>query len=141
MPSPVLVVHGGAWAIPDSLTEASVRGVEAAARAGWEVLVNSGSALDAVEAATRVLEDDESFDAGRGAVLNENGEVELDAVIMDGRDLDSGAVAALVSLSLFLFLFGFSKEAGVVPITMWLSGSTLSIVSSNHPMYSKALLY
>ena len=94
-PRPVVVVHGGAWAIPESLTAASVAGCEAAARAGLEVLERGGSALDCVEAATRVLEDDEAFDAGHGAVLNELGEVELDAIVMDGADLRSGAVAAI----------------------------------------------
>jgi len=94
-PRPVIVVHGGAWAIPEPLTDASVAGCEAAAQAGWEVLQRGGSALDAVEAATRVLEDDPAFDAGNGAVLNEVGEVELDAIVMDGVDLSCGAVAAI----------------------------------------------
>lgn len=92
---PVIVVHGGAWAIPEPLTDASVAGCEAAAQAGWDVLRSGGTALDAVEAATRVLEDDPAFDAGNGAVLNELGEVELDAIIMDGVDLSCGAVAAI----------------------------------------------
>ena len=93
--SPVIVVHGGAWAIPSELTEASLAGVKVAARRGWEVLKAGGSALDAVEQATRALEDDPAFDAGHGAVLNERGEVELDAVIMDGATLRTGAVAAI----------------------------------------------
>ena len=92
---PVIVVHGGAWAIPEPLTDASVAGCEAAAQAGWDVLQRGGSARDAVEAATRVLEDDPAFDAGHGAVLNELGEVELDAIVMDGADLRCGAVAAI----------------------------------------------
>ena len=92
---PTIVVHGGAWAIPEPLTDASVAGCEAAARAGADVLRRGGSALAAVEAATRVLEDDPAFDAGHGAVLNELGEVELDAIVMDGADLRCGAVAAI----------------------------------------------
>lgn len=91
---PVIVVHGGAWAVPDALCDASVAGVKAAADRGYSVL-EAGSALDAVEAAVRSLEEDPAFDAGRGAVLNAAGSVELDAVIMDGRDLSVGAVAAL----------------------------------------------
>lgn len=93
--SPVVAVHGGAWAIPDKLTDASVAGCGEAAEAGWASLAAGGSSLDAVEAAVRVLEADPAFDAGRGAVLNANGEVELDAVIMDGRHLSAGAVAAI----------------------------------------------
>mmetsp|Transcript_47310 Transcript_47310/g.153317 ORF Transcript_47310/g.153317 Transcript_47310/m.153317 type:complete len:160 (-) Transcript_47310:5-484(-) len=92
---PVIVVHGGAWAIPELLTDRSVAGCEAAAAAGWEVLRRGGAALDAVETATRILEDDPAFDAGHGAVLNERGDVELDAIVMDGKSLNSGAVAAI----------------------------------------------
>ena len=61
---PVIVIHGGAWAIPDSLAAASVAGVKRAARAGHAVLQKGGSAVDAVEAAVSVLEDDPAFDAG-----------------------------------------------------------------------------
>ena len=93
--SPVIVVHGGAWAIPSELTEASLAGVQVAARRGHDVLKAGGSALDAVEQAVRALEDDPAFDAGHGAVLNERGAVELDAVIMDGTTLRTGAVAAI----------------------------------------------
>lgn len=60
----VLVVHGGAWAIPDELAAASVDGVKVAARDGFSVLQRGGSALDAVEAAVRALEDNTVFDAG-----------------------------------------------------------------------------
>ena len=92
---PVIAVHGGAWAIPDDLRQASLDGVAVATESGWERLLAGGSAVDAVEAAVRSLEEDPAFDAGRGAVLTSQGSVELDAVIMDGRDLDAGAVAAL----------------------------------------------
>ena len=61
---PVIVIHGGAWAIPDSLAAASVAGVKRAARAGHAVLQKGGSAVDAVEVAVSVLEDDPAFDAG-----------------------------------------------------------------------------
>lgn len=59
-----LVVHGGAWAIPDVLAEASVDGVKAAAQAGSVVLKREGCALDAVEVAVRMMEDNPVFDAG-----------------------------------------------------------------------------
>ena len=90
-----IAVHGGAWAIPDRLVDASLDGCGEAANAGWEILAQGGSALDAVEAAVRSLEENPAFDAGRGAVLNAAGEVELDAIIMDGRNLEAGAVAGI----------------------------------------------
>lgn len=90
-----VVVHGGAWAIPDSLVEASVKGVQEAADKAWTMLSANGSALAAVEAAIRCLEDNPAFDAGRGAVLNEDGKVEMDAILMDGKDLKCGAVACV----------------------------------------------
>ena len=93
--TPRIAVHGGAWAIPDNLLESSAAGVKQAADVGYDTLINSGSALDAVEAAVRTLEADPSFDAGRGAVLNAAGGVELDAVIMDGKTLEAGSVAGL----------------------------------------------
>ena len=93
--SPAIIVHGGAWSLPDRLVEASVRGVEEAARRGWDVLSSGGSALDAVEAAVRSMEDDPVFDAGVGSELNEDGEVEMDSVIMEGGELKAGAVAGV----------------------------------------------
>jgi len=69
--------------------------VRRAADAGWEILTAGGTALAAVEAATRVLEDDPLFDAGVGSYLNRDGEVEVDAIIVDGHDLSFGAVAAV----------------------------------------------
>jgi L-asparaginase / beta-aspartyl-peptidase len=96
--NPVLVVHGGAWAIPDEMVEAHLRGVRNAASAGWNVLENGGSALDAVEEAVVVLEDDETFDAGRGSFLNRDGKVQLDAFIMDGATLRGGGVGCVERL-------------------------------------------
>lgn len=63
--------------------------------AGWNVLAKGGSALDACEAAVRVLEEDPAFDAGVGSVLNADAEVEMDAMIMCGESLNAGAVAAI----------------------------------------------
>eukprot|EP00939_MAST-03C_sp_MAST-3C-sp1_P000328 g328.t1 len=89
----VLVVHGGAWAIPDDLVEKSVRGCEDAVRRGYDKLVkNGGSAVDAVEEAVVVLENDPTFDAGYGSVLNEKGAVEMDAMLMNGQNLEAGSV-------------------------------------------------
>jgi L-asparaginase / beta-aspartyl-peptidase len=94
----VLVVHGGAWAIPDEAVAAHEAGVRQALNAGWEVLSRGGSALDAVEAAITVLEDHEAFDAGRGSFLTRDGRVQLDALMMSGHDLRAGGVACVERL-------------------------------------------
>ena len=95
-----LVIHGGAGAMRpkhgDADHEQRAReGLRAALEAGASILEGGGSALDAVEASVRILEDDPCFNAGRGSVLTSEGCVELDAAIMDGRDRSAGAVAGL----------------------------------------------
>jgi L-asparaginase / beta-aspartyl-peptidase len=90
-----LIVHGGAWEIPDDSVAAHREGVLKAVRAGWEVLADGGDAADAVERAVTTMEDDETFNAGRGAVLNAVGEAELDASMMEGKSYRAGAVAAV----------------------------------------------
>ncbi|MCX6648632.1 MAG: isoaspartyl peptidase/L-asparaginase [Candidatus Bathyarchaeota archaeon] len=95
MTDPVIIVHGGAWDIPDRLVEVNIGGVEEAVGRGWGVLKKSGSALDAVVAAVNSLEDNPVFDAGIGSVLTEDGTVEMDAMIMDGATLGAGSVAGL----------------------------------------------
>src|SRR5579863_10165714 len=95
---PVLLVHGGAWAIPDDMVEAHLNGVRNAMAAGWQVLNRGGSSLDAVEEAVVVMEDDETFDAGRGSFLNRDGKVQLDALIMEGATLRAGGVGCVEHL-------------------------------------------
>jgi L-asparaginase / beta-aspartyl-peptidase len=95
MMSPVLLVHGGAWDIPDEEVEAHTRGVLRAAKEGYALLAQGCTALDAVEAAVTILEDDETFDAGRGSFLTADGRVQLDALLMDGATLRAGAVACV----------------------------------------------
>ncbi|MFI5251056.1 MAG: isoaspartyl peptidase/L-asparaginase family protein [Bacteroidota bacterium] len=90
-----LVVHGGAWNIPDDLVEAHRNGVTNALNYGWEVLKKGGSSIDAVEQVVRILEDDDTFDAGLGSHLNAAGQVELDASIMNGKTFRCGAVACV----------------------------------------------
>jgi beta-aspartyl-peptidase (threonine type) len=95
---PVLVVHGGAWAMPDDMVDAHIHGVTNALAAGWRVLERGGAALDAVEEAVVIMEDDETFDAGRGSFLNRDGKVQLDALIMDGATLRAGGVGCVERL-------------------------------------------
>ena len=95
-----LVIHGGAGVIErGSMSperEQAIRtGLQSALAGGSMVLERGGSALDAVEAAVRELEDDANFNAGRGAVFTHEGSIELDAAIMDGRTRAAGAVAGV----------------------------------------------
>ncbi len=124
-----LAVHGGSGGMRrGGLTlevDAGARaGLAAALDAGSAVLANGGSALDAVEAAVRVLEDDTHFNAGRGAALSREGMAELDAAIMDGRTRGAGAVArvttarspvalarAVMERSAHVFLAGIGADA------------------------------
>lgn len=88
-----IILHGGAKTIEPSEQEANRRGCEAALRAGADVLAGGGSSIEAVEAAVRELENDPTFNAGYGSVLNAEGDVETCASIMEGRDFNVGAVA------------------------------------------------
>ena len=90
-----LVVHGGAGAIPSELKQACKNGVLAGLDRGWNVLRNGGSALDACEQAIIQLENDPIFDAGIGSHLNRDGHIQMDAILMDGGSLKSGAVVAV----------------------------------------------
>jgi beta-aspartyl-peptidase (threonine type) len=95
---PRLIVHGGAWNIPDHLVADHIAGVKKALELVYPALQKGMSALDAVEKAVNIMEEDPTFDAGRGAFLNEHGEIELDAMIMDGATLNFGAVAAVQNI-------------------------------------------
>ena len=92
---PALIVHGGAGADPTEEPEELREGIARAVEAGWQILGRGGRALDAVEAAVRVLEDHPRFNAGRGSVLTTAGTVEMDASIMEGDTLGNGAVACV----------------------------------------------
>jgi beta-aspartyl-peptidase (threonine type) len=93
--TPALIVHGGAWDIPDDAVPACKDGCRRALSAGWEVLAHGGHALEAIEAAVVVLEDDPVFDAGYGSHLNLDGHVECDAIVMEAATLRAGAAANL----------------------------------------------
>src|SRR5207302_9587096 len=92
---PSLIVHVGAWNIPDEAVDACKSGCHRALAAGWSILSRGGSALDAIEAAIMVLEDDPIFHAGYGSHLNLDGRVECDAIVMNGATLRAGAAATL----------------------------------------------
>ena len=92
---PSIIVHGGAWKIPDDAVEDCRAGCQRALEVGWQILMRGGRALDAIEAAIVVLEDDPTFGAGIGSHLNRDGRVQLDAIVMDGTKLKAGAVAAV----------------------------------------------
>ncbi|KAL3274416.1 hypothetical protein HHI36_015807 [Cryptolaemus montrouzieri] len=96
---PIILVHGGAGNIRDWRVLPKIEGVKTAAKVAYEILEKGGNALDAVEQAVRILEDDESMNAGRGSVLNEDGEVAMDACIMDGQTLDAGSVAVVKDIA------------------------------------------
>jgi beta-aspartyl-peptidase (threonine type) len=93
-----IAVHGGAGDdskyIRDNF-DAYLEGLQAAVEYGHEILAKGGTAMDAVQEAVKILEDNELFNAGRGSALNRDGDVEMDAAIMDGRDLKAGAVSMI----------------------------------------------
>jgi beta-aspartyl-peptidase (threonine type) len=125
---PVLVIHGGAGVIRKDLTpekEKLVRAdLEAALTAGYAVLEDGGSSLDAVTRSILVLEDSPRFNAGKGAVFTHDGKNELDSAIMEGATLRAGAIAgvhrvknpillarAVMEKSAHVFLVGDGAEA------------------------------
>jgi L-asparaginase / beta-aspartyl-peptidase len=93
-----LIVHGGAWDIPEAQEAEHLSAVRRAVDGVFPLLERGLGALDAVERAVSLLEDDPALNAGRGAVLNLYGEIELDAFIMDGRSLRTGAVGAVSNI-------------------------------------------
>ena len=96
--TPVLLIHGGAWAMPDDAVAAHERGIADALTAGYALLERGATAVDAVEAAVVVMEDDDTFDAGRGSFLTQDGRVQMDALLMNGENLRTGGVACVERL-------------------------------------------
>src|SRR3978361_1296919 len=95
-----ITIHGGAGTIlkedmTPELEDAYIKALEEALSAGYAVLEQDGSATNAVKAAIVVLEDNLLFNAGRGSVFTKKGVQEMDAAIMDGKDLEAGAVAGV----------------------------------------------
>jgi len=99
----VLVIHGGAGTITrQNMTEQNERAyklsLEKALQAGYEILNNLGSSLDAVETVVKILEDNPLFNAGKGAVFTHEGKIELDAAIMNGKNLAAGSMAGVTTI-------------------------------------------
>ncbi|HYW17464.1 MAG TPA: isoaspartyl peptidase/L-asparaginase [Allosphingosinicella sp.] len=97
-----LVIHGGSGIIERELStpeqdRQARSALDRALAAGGAILAEGGSAVDSVERAVCVLEDDPSFNAGRGAVFTYQGTNELDAALMDGRSRDAGAVTGVIA--------------------------------------------
>lgn len=88
-----IIVHGGAWNIPKELHAAHLKGCKKAVEIGYEYL--DENSLKAVTEAIAYMEDDETFDAGVGSFLNEDGEVEMDAIVFDGKNRRFGSVCAV----------------------------------------------
>lgn len=109
---PVIFVHGGAGNVAPDLVELRRAGVRSAVANGWQLLAAGGCAVEAVEQAVKTLEDDPAFNAGRGACLNRDGEIELDASIMDGRNLAAGAIGAVKRIANPVTLARAVMEAG-----------------------------
>lgn len=92
---PCVIVHGGAFNIPEPYITRYRNGTQAAAKAGYECLSEGGSALDAVEQAVKAMEDNPIFNAGHGSVLTEIGTVEMDSIVVDVQTGKTGAVACI----------------------------------------------
>jgi len=90
-----LAVHGGAWNVPEDELHDHQAGIARVLRQGWHLLTAETSAIETVTAVVQMLEDDPLFNAGTGSHLNRLGKVELDASIMEGNELQAGAVAAV----------------------------------------------
>ena len=115
---PIIVVHGGAGTIPNARKPIADEGARKAVLAGWEILEKGGTSLDAVELAVRVMEDLPNFNAGLGSVITEEATLEMDALIMDGKDLRVGGVI------------------GVSRLKNPISVSRLIMEKSNHVLFS-----
>ena len=111
--TPALIIHGGAGAAtPPELQAGRRAGLSSAFETGWAILIQDGSALDAVVQATVVLEDHPLFNAGLGSCLTQDGTVEVDAALMDGTTFQAGAVGAVKNVKNAILLAKAVMETG-----------------------------
>jgi beta-aspartyl-peptidase (threonine type) len=154
MKKTVIIVHGGAG--PDSPfirqnKEQIKQGLEEALKAGYSILEKEGKALDAVEAAVKSLENNPYFNAGRGAALNDRGEVEMCASIMEGKELNSGAVAivknikhpvslakAIMQNTSYIYLGGEEAVAYAKEISIGMEPHAYFITEHQYDEYAKS---
>jgi beta-aspartyl-peptidase (threonine type) len=144
MPDPVLVIHGGCGVIPrdrmSASREAAFRAsLHAALAAGWAVLARGGAAMDAVETAIVVMEDDPNFNAGHGSAFNADGAHELDASIMDGATALAGAVASTRRIRNPIRVVAALARRGADPLMLagegadrWAAANGFAIVDNAH---------
>src|SRR6266446_4307820 len=109
---PALILHGGAGSPAPDLASAREQGLRRAFVAAWAILRQNGSALDAVVRATVELENDPVFNAGVGSCLNQEGNIEVDASLMEGTTFRAGAVGAVRNLRNPILLARGVMEAG-----------------------------
>lgn len=95
---PIVLVHGGAGDIPQSRVSGKLRGVRQSAQIGYYILMQTGCAMDAVEAAVKHMELDGDFNAGLGSVLTTEGTIEMEASVMDGKTLKAGCCTGVVDV-------------------------------------------
>ena len=110
MKLPMIIVHGGAGSWKDEKIPVGIEYVEKAAIAGFEVLMKGGSAVDAAEACTLLMESCGCLNAGKGATKNQDGLRELDAMIVDGSNLQFGSVGAIVGIQTPISLARYIME-------------------------------
>ncbi|KAI5745254.1 hypothetical protein M8J76_009513 [Diaphorina citri] len=95
---PVLLIHGGAGDIPESKVQGKLDGIRKAVCLGYEKLKDTGCVLEATQTAVEYMEEDDNFNAGRGSVLTTQGEIEMEALIVDGRDIKVGSVTGVKNI-------------------------------------------
>jgi len=95
---PVIVVHGGAGTWHPERQNPGIKGVKEAALKGFNILMENGSAVDAVEVAVMSMEDNEVFNAGKGSTFTLDKRIEMEASIMDGKTLKAGAAGLLTNI-------------------------------------------
>uniref|UniRef100_A0A8D8Y8X9 Probable isoaspartyl peptidase/L-asparaginase GA20639 n=3 Tax=Cacopsylla melanoneura TaxID=428564 RepID=A0A8D8Y8X9_9HEMI len=95
---PVILIHGGAGDIPESKVQGKLDGVKKAVRLGHKKFIETGCVLEGTQAAIEYMEEDDNFNAGRGSVLTTEGEIEMEALIVDGKDIKVGSVTGVKNI-------------------------------------------